>query len=343
MELEIQYLKPSDLKPYSKNARKHTERDVGAIIASIREFGFNDPVGIWGKQNIVVEGHGRLLAAKELGLEKIPCIRLDELTDEQRRAYTLAHNKTAENSSWDMDMLSMELNDIDIDMSGFGFEMPELDDGGYFGDERERTYNEYNLKDYDSRRVAGPYDLPVLKRCCVAPKTLLGFNYVLNTRAKPSGGVHFFLDDYQFERVWAQPYRYMEKLREYEAVCTPDFSLYMDMPMAMKIWNVYRSRLIGQLYQDAGLNVIPTLQWAGPETYSWAFDGIESGGTVCVSTVGVMREKEALEAFYEGFSVAMDKVRPKTVILYGVEIDVATSAEVIKIKPRSFNEREDVV
>jgi len=113
------------LKPYEKNARKHEAADVAAIAKSIEAFGFNDPVGVWGPQNVIVEGHGRVLAAKQLGMTEVPCIRLDNLTDEQRRAYAMAHNKTAELSSWDMTVLPAELSDIHgFDMSNFGFVPP---------------------------------------------------------------------------------------------------------------------------------------------------------------------------------------------------------------------------
>lgn len=127
MELQIVYMRPEELRPYEKNARKHAPEDVAAIKASIRELGgFNDPIGIWGPDNIIVEGHGRLIAAKELGLERVPCIRLDHLTDDQRRAYALAHNKTAELSEWDFaGNLEEELAAMDIagfDMSHFGFD-----------------------------------------------------------------------------------------------------------------------------------------------------------------------------------------------------------------------------
>ena len=120
MELKIEYVKPSALHEYKNNAREHHEADVNAIAASIKEFGFNDPIGVW--QDEIVEGHGRLLAAIQLGLKKVPIIRLDSLTDEQRRAYALAHNKTAELSNWNFDVLDSELKEIaDIDMSQFGF------------------------------------------------------------------------------------------------------------------------------------------------------------------------------------------------------------------------------
>ena len=123
-ELKIEYLPVGSLKPYERNARKHADADVQTIVASIREFGFDDPIGVWGKDNLIVEGHGRLIAAKQLGMETVPVIHLDHLTDEQRRAYALAHNKTAEMSEWDFDLLGGELDDIfDIDMEQFGFQL----------------------------------------------------------------------------------------------------------------------------------------------------------------------------------------------------------------------------
>ncbi len=122
--LKIEYLPVDSLKPYSKNARKHSEKDINAIKNSIEEFGFSDPIGIWSDKNIIVEGHGRLLAAKRLGMDSVPCIRLDHLTDEQRKAYALAHNKTAELSKWFDELLQSELADIeDIDMELFGFDL----------------------------------------------------------------------------------------------------------------------------------------------------------------------------------------------------------------------------
>ena len=115
--LKIEYVDVAKLKPYDKNTRKHEDYDVSQIAKSIEQYGFNDPIGIWGKDNIIVEGHGRLLAAKKLGMDKVPCIRLDDLTDEQRREYAIMHNKTAELSSWDFDLLAEDIGDLDF--SGF--------------------------------------------------------------------------------------------------------------------------------------------------------------------------------------------------------------------------------
>lgn len=127
MNLKIEYLPVDALKPYSKNARKHSEKDIQAICNSIEEFQFLDPIGIWSDKNIIVEGHGRLMAAKRLGMDEVPCIRLDHLTDEQRKAYALAHNKTAELSKWFDELLQSELTDIEnIDMELFGFDLDSV-------------------------------------------------------------------------------------------------------------------------------------------------------------------------------------------------------------------------
>ena len=123
MNLKIEYANINDLKKYHKNAKKHPKEQVNRIANSIKEFGMCDPIGVWGKDNLIIEGHGRLMALKKLGYTEAPIIRLDHLSEEQRKAYTLAHNKSAE-SEWDFEILSDELKSIvDIDMMDFGFDL----------------------------------------------------------------------------------------------------------------------------------------------------------------------------------------------------------------------------
>ena len=120
--LKIEYIPLSDIQPYENNAKLHPKEQIQQIKNSILEFGFKDPIAIW--NDTIVEGHGRLLAAQELGYKELPVIRLDDLSDEQRKAYTLAHNKLTMNSDFDLDILTAELDDItDIDMSDFGFDL----------------------------------------------------------------------------------------------------------------------------------------------------------------------------------------------------------------------------
>lgn len=113
----------TDLKPYEKNPRKNADA-VEYVKNSIKEFGFKNPI-IIDKDNVIIAGHTRLLAAKELGLEKVPCIMADDLSEDQIKAFRLADNKTAEFASWDLGLLADELINIDLDMLQFGFEETE--------------------------------------------------------------------------------------------------------------------------------------------------------------------------------------------------------------------------
>lgn len=120
--LKIENISVKDIIPYNKNAKKHPSDQVEHIANSIREFGFRQPLVV-DKDNVLVIGHGRLLAAKKLGIKEVPCVRADDLTEEQIKALRLADNKTNE-SEWDFDLLDLELDEIaDIDMEQFGFDI----------------------------------------------------------------------------------------------------------------------------------------------------------------------------------------------------------------------------
>lgn len=121
MNLQIEYISPQELKAYDKNAKIHDRPQIEDIKNSIKAFGMNDPIAVW-KDNVIIEGHGRLIACKELEMEAVPVIRLDHLTDQQRKAYCLAHNKLTMNTGFDLDLLQAELDSIiDFDMLNFGF------------------------------------------------------------------------------------------------------------------------------------------------------------------------------------------------------------------------------
>lgn len=133
---------------------------------------------------------------------------------------------------------------------------------------------------------------------------MIGFNYAKSTPEADKAGrcCHFFIDDYQFERVWARPAAYLECLRGFDCVLTPDFSLYLDMPDAMQRWNRYRSQALGHWWQEQGLRVVPTLSWAQRRSFRFAFDGVPRRSTVAVSTVGVKGDENALAVWREGMA-----------------------------------------
>lgn len=136
MELQIEYLNIDEIKPYNRNTRKHTEKDIDKIKDSIRKYGFNDPLALW-KDNIIIEGHGRLEASKELGMTEVPVIRLDHLTDEERREYAIAHNRTAEFSEWDMEMLEVEMSDLDFGDFDLEFDLDDINGDMVWKDQDE--------------------------------------------------------------------------------------------------------------------------------------------------------------------------------------------------------------
>jgi len=120
---KIEHVKTEALIPYARNSRTHSEQQVAQIAASIREFGFTNPVLI-DAENGIIAGHGRVMAAQKLGRKDVPCLRLDYLTDAQKRAYVIADNKLALNAGWDDEMLKIEIDELkalefDVDLLGF--------------------------------------------------------------------------------------------------------------------------------------------------------------------------------------------------------------------------------
>lgn len=162
MQLKIEYLSVDELKPYERNNKKHEDFDVGEIAKSIEKYGMNDPIGIW-KDNKIIEGHGRLLACKKLGIDKVPCVRLDHLSDKQRREYAILHNKTSELAEYDFANLELELPDLDF--SDF-----DIDFGFDIDDEEEKP------KSYKNKGEISLDDYSDEKFNCECPKCGFKFN-----------------------------------------------------------------------------------------------------------------------------------------------------------------------
>lgn len=332
MKLKVEYVSAGSITPYKGNAKLHPPAQIEQIKASIQEFGFNDPIAVWHGE--IVEGHGRLMAAEDLGIDKLPIIRLDDLTDEQRRGYILAHNKLTMNSGFDPELLAIELDNLpELDMEQFGFELPGLEDGGaLYGDERLRTNDAYNL-DKMTELTADFWEMPVIKAETHVPADLISFNYAKTSKDK-SAGVHFYIDDYQFERIWNKPEKYLPVLKEYDCIISPDFSLYNDMPMPMKIWNTYRNRKIGAWYQSKGITVIPNVRWDNEATYQFAFAGIEKGGVIAVSTISL--KKEFRQMFLDGMEECIRRIEPQKILLYGGTIEFDSHGiEIIPFKNKA--------
>jgi hypothetical protein len=224
-------------------------------------------------------------------------------------------------ADWDFPTLTDELNEIDVDMDQFGFKELEEPEEIFKENERHRTNDAYNLDLVDFEESTNNFwQMPIIKKETFIPKELVGFNYAKTSENK-NVGIHFYLDDYQFERLWNDPDEYIDILKDYDCILSPDFSLYLDMPMPMKIWNVYRSRQIGSYYQKCGIKVIPTIQWAEKETFTFCFEGIEQGSVVSVSTIGVKRDENALQIWRDGMDEMIKRIKPSKILVYGGKLD----------------------
>lgn len=149
MEKEMQYYlaNVSDLIPYIRNARTHSESQVAQIAASIKEFGFLSPILI-AEDNTILAGHGRLAAARKLGLKQVPCVKESHLTETQRRAYIIADNKLSLNAGWDEDMLAIELSELqgaDFDLDLLGFDESEL--SSIFEEDKEVKDDDFDVEE----------------------------------------------------------------------------------------------------------------------------------------------------------------------------------------------------
>ena len=169
----------------------------------------------------------------------------------------------------------------------------------------------------------GEYRIPQIKPVTeLYVKDWIGFNYVASSmKPRATTGVHFYIDDYQFERVWNQPWRYSKTFKEFGAVMSPDFSTYLDFPKAVRLFNHYRKHWCGAYWQEMGAIVIPTIEWGTKEDYSWCFDGEPEGGIVAVSNVGIMRDKELRANYMEGYKEMLIRLQPKEVLMFGHTFD----------------------
>ena len=320
-DMKIIYKNVSELVPYEKNPRKNTKA-VKYVANSISEFGFKVPIVI-DENNVVVCGHTRLLASEKLGLKEVPCIIAKDLTEEQIKAFRLADNKVSEKAEWDFELLNEEIDELfDFDMTEFGFEF--VDEEKNKRDTQNKVEGILNLNKATFNGV-GKYDIPQLEPTYDYEigeiKEWIGFNYVLSDKEPEGKAVHFFLDDYQFQRLWNNPEKYIEKLKRYEVVLTPDFSPYADMPMATQIFNHYSKHWVGALLQEYGVKVVPTIRASRDErSFEWYLDGEPKGGVVCISSMWTADE-EAKKYFMKEFNTMVETLKPEKIYVYGNEVE----------------------
>ena len=164
----------------------------------------------------------------------------------------------------------------------------------------------------------GEFDIPVLSPVKdIGVDDWIGFNAFNGCKRPGQTGLHFFLDDYQFERVWRFPEKYVPILQRFGVVCTPDFSPYADFPKAIQVYNHYRKHWCGAYWQSNGIKVVPTITWSSPDTLEWCFDGEPVGGVVAMSAVGMFDTDEHKRWLLDGCERMIERLNPSLILWKG--------------------------
>ncbi len=168
-------------------------------------------------------------------------------------------------------------------------------------------------------KSVGMFKLPLVKKQEISLEDvqLIGYDKV-NQSDDYGKIVHFFLDDYRFESVYNDPEKKIEKLKQYKAVLTPDFSMFVEMPIALQLFSTFKNRWVGAYLQEQGISVIPTVRWGDLTSFNFCFDGIEKGSIVAVSTIGIKKEKSH---FMLGYNEMLSRIKPEKIICYGKPFD----------------------
>ena len=178
----------------------------------------------------------------------------------------------------------------------------------------------------------GEYGIPQIQPAIYQECEWISFNSARSEKNRTGNGVHFFLDDYQFNAVWQSPDKYLDMFRQFTHVMSPDFSTYTDFPKAIQIYNHYRKHWVGAYLQEAGVKVIPTISWSTPDSFEWCFDGEPEGGAVAVSSVGAANSNAKKELFLSGYNAMIERLHPETILFYG-KVPEECEGNIIQIQP----------
>lgn len=175
-----------------------------------------------------------------------------------------------------------------------------------------------NNVDFIPEYVEGEFEIPFIKPEPYVETVYMPFNEARSLQYRRDRyGIHFFIHDYQFTSLWNQREKYKNLLPEFMAVMTPDFSPYYDWPIMVQRWNHYRKHLLGSWMQSIGCRVYPTITWSDARSLEWCFDGEPFRSTVCVSNVGMQKNKGNRKLFLDGWFRMMEVLEPETIIFNG--------------------------
>lgn len=198
---------------------------------------------------------------------------------------------------------------------------------------KRNSFQTYYFKD---EMLAGKYNFPTLDKIEIQSiHKLKPFN-IFKSSTNKDCWVHFFIDDYQFERLWQKPTQYINLFKQSQGIISTDFSMYRDMPKAIQIYNCYRNRALARFYQKQGIKVIPAIGWSDYESFDWCFDGIPQGSAVAVSSNGCLQNSISKQTFIKGFNKMMEILNPCQIIMIGKIPDEIKNDKITKFN--SFGE-----
>lgn len=189
-----------------------------------------------------------------------------------------------------------------------------------------------NNVDFFATVVDGKYEIPFIRPMPYEEIVWKPFNYAKSMANKREVGCHFFVDDYQFKRLWAAKDKYLPMLSQFKAVMSPDYSTFTDYPKVIQIFNHYRKHLLAAWMQENHILVYPTISWGDESSYEWCFDGEPVGATVCVSSVGTQGNKTAKRLFVAGYEKMMERLEPETILFYGA-VPEECEGNIVHIEP----------
>ncbi len=184
--------------------------------------------------------------------------------------------------------------------------------------EKFNNYDVFHAFLIENAEFDGYIELPVIKTSDKLPEKVVTFSKAMTKSWTDFDcWVVFYEHDKEFERLWNNPKQYLDKLKKFKGVISPDFSLYRNMPLVMQMWNTYRGRALAVWLQNNDVEIIPNVRFGDERTFSFCFDGIEENKTVAVGTHGCIKRKEDKIFFKVGLARLVQRLSPKTIIVYG--------------------------
>lgn len=344
-EIKIDYVTPESIIPYPGNTKRHPDSEIIKLAEMIKAYGFDQPIVV-DKDMVIIKGHGRLLAHKKLGSELIPIVMRDDLSPALVKASRIADNKSNE-SEWDLDLLAIEFDDLkEID---FDLELTGFDDFQFTADEKEpETIEDISpelpgamaLKIDMSFSSKLPWNIPELRADMLSEippklKTWAGHDatpddgesfYMWNWRTDSLKGspkdrliIGFYTDDYRFNPVWEQPDIFVSKMLNMgvRVALTPNFSLWHGQAEACHLWATYKSRWVGRYMQEAGIAVIPDINWADDSSFNFCLLGIPKNCPSVSVQLQTLKDDAETKRAIHGLQRALNELEPKSLIVYG--------------------------